>query len=661
MAFSPQLTIAKASLLASLVRAEPTACSRDEIEHFHMLLDSAIAQCSPANVQKCKNWTLRHIAQSTARVAALGKFLAALAVSSVASERHHNKKSAAPANNKPPVAPRKPSAKRKRLHLLYIISDVLHHTRTVDKNDTFAAGLEQTLPAIFKSASSFSKSPKHIKKLHDLVSLWEERSYLLSPEIPAKLREAIAAGSAAISSSNVAEADGQRGGKAGGAPAPAKEAPFLLPSTHGDPSTAWYDLPAANWLHVLEPNSTRAVDPARIKPLELNPGAADVHLVEAVKSLLADVDRQYSSDVGVIGAADENDPSVSIDQMGERVELDEITGKILGGTTYYGWSRDFCLKMKARRKQGRAGGRGGGSRSRSRDSRDSSGSTRSRGRDVDRDRGGGYNQGRERSRGRDRSSGGSRARSSSRPVFKRRRVSPSQSRSQSMDRGGIGRGRSRSRSYSPDHYRRRSRSRSGYAPSKSRSRSRDHRGGMDPSPGYSPPPAAATGPVAPFFLGMPPNMPPNPQFPPQPPMPPMPLPPPHMMPAMPMPPHQFPGQAFGAYPPQPPFQPYPNQWPAAVPVPHPHGLPNTPMGIPMQAPPWLPPRPDQQGGWIGGWGAQPQQQSPQSPAGSPPAYQHHRPQQGGYQHQYGRGGGTGGYRGQSPGRGGYNSGHGRGW
>lgn len=607
---------------------------------------------------------MRHIAQSPARVAALGKFLAPLAASFVAPEQHHNKTSAAPASNTSPPSPQRPSAKRRRLHLLYVISDVLHHTRAVDKDDTFAIGLEQTLPALFKSAASFGNSPKHVEKLHDLVSLWEQRGYLPSPELPAKLREAIAAGPAAAVSSSVADADDQKGGKAGSAPAPAKEVPFLLPSTHGDPSTAWYDLPAANWLHVLEPNSTRAVDPARIKPLELNPGVADVQLVDAVKSLLADVDRLYASDTGVIGAADESDPSVTIDQMGERVELDEITGKVLGGTTYYGWSRDFCLKMKARRKQGRAGGGGGGSRSRSRDSRDSSRSTRSRGREVDRDRGGSYNQSRERSRGRDGSSGGSRARSSSRPVFKRRRVSPSQSRSRSRGRGGIGRGRSRSRSCSSDHYRRRSRSRSGYAPSESRSRSRDHRG-MPHSPGYSPPPAAATGSAMPLFTGMPPNMPPNAQFPPPPPIPPvgLPPPPPHIMPPMPMPPHQFPGQTFGAYPPQPSFQPYSGQWPAAVPVPvpSPHGLPHTPMGTPMQAQAWLPPRPDPQSGWIGGWGAQPQQQSPQSTAGSPPAHHHHRQQQGGYQQQYGRGGGTGGYRGQSSGRGGYNSGHGRGW
>lgn len=50
-----QLAIAKASLLASLLKADADAdlasCSRDEIEQFHGLLNAAVAKCSPTNVQ----------------------------------------------------------------------------------------------------------------------------------------------------------------------------------------------------------------------------------------------------------------------------------------------------------------------------------------------------------------------------------------------------------------------------------------------------------------------------------------------------------------------------------------------------------------------------------------------------------------------------------
>lgn len=52
---SAQLTIAKASLLAALLKPDAAAnlasCSRDEIEQLHGLLSAAAARCSPANVQ----------------------------------------------------------------------------------------------------------------------------------------------------------------------------------------------------------------------------------------------------------------------------------------------------------------------------------------------------------------------------------------------------------------------------------------------------------------------------------------------------------------------------------------------------------------------------------------------------------------------------------
>jgi hypothetical protein len=51
MASTAELAVAKASLSATLFRADPTPCSRDNIDHFFTLLNSAIAQCSPANVQ----------------------------------------------------------------------------------------------------------------------------------------------------------------------------------------------------------------------------------------------------------------------------------------------------------------------------------------------------------------------------------------------------------------------------------------------------------------------------------------------------------------------------------------------------------------------------------------------------------------------------------
>jgi hypothetical protein len=51
MAALAELAVAKASLSATLFRADPTSCSRDDIDDIFSLLNSAVAQCSPANVQ----------------------------------------------------------------------------------------------------------------------------------------------------------------------------------------------------------------------------------------------------------------------------------------------------------------------------------------------------------------------------------------------------------------------------------------------------------------------------------------------------------------------------------------------------------------------------------------------------------------------------------
>ncbi|KAG8422696.1 hypothetical protein J3459_010153 [Metarhizium acridum] len=220
-----------------------------------------------------------------------------------------------------------------------------------------------------------------------------------------------------------------------------------MPSFHGDTSTAWYDLPAATWLPHLVPNSTKPMLPDLIRPIQLAPGPADKVVTAAVKALLSDAERIFSHD-----RRPDDDSHIDVNEMGEKIVLDEVTGEVIGGETYYGWSRRFCERMKDR-KQGKQRGRS-----------KSPSSVRS------------Y----------------SRSRRSSSRSFKRRRVSPSRSQS-----------RSRSRSYTPrsaSHSRSHSRSRS-----QSRTRSRRRSYSSSPrrgSPKPSPQPTA--NPSMPFNMPIPP-------------------------------------------------------------------------------------------------------------------------------------------------------------
>ncbi|SPJ83917.1 uncharacterized protein FTOL_10433 [Fusarium torulosum] len=316
---TPELAIAKATLSATLFRADPTSLSRPVVEAFFPLLTNALAQCSRANVQKCKTWILDNVAPSTARTAALAKYFGVL------SKNLQDDGS-------------RPSLKRRRLHLLYVINDVLYHVVTRNGNIMFATAWDNVLPRLIASAAAFDNCPKHKKKIADLIRLWDEQLYFTS-EVITKLEEALASGVAPQSAEETQVSNPSF--------KLAKDAPFSLPSFHGDQSVPWYDLPATTWLPHLTPNSTKPMFPDQIRPIQLAPGPADKVLVNAVQDLLGDVERMFSKEQKW-----NDDPTSDLNELGERVIVDEITGEIIGGETYYGWSRQFCEKMKQRKNKG---------------------------------------------------------------------------------------------------------------------------------------------------------------------------------------------------------------------------------------------------------------------------------------------------------------------
>ncbi|KAI1405677.1 hypothetical protein F4819DRAFT_443360 [Hypoxylon fuscum] len=533
---SPQLAIARVSFSAICLRPDPTSCPRGEIDEFLQLLDATISRCSPPNVQKSKQWILKNIVHSPPRITALGKYLTALANSyslDIAASRQT----------------RDPSSKRKRLHILYLLNDVLYHVHIRDRNTTFAENVESAIPHLIQSAAAFQNSPKHGKKVQDLVDLWEEKGYF-PLAFTQKLRNVIHEAPDSASKPD-ASTEGALATRS------SKDAPFIMPTMHGDVTASWYDLPAANWLPVIEPNSTRPMNPDMIRPLQFAAGPPDKNLVKAVQDLLVDVDRIYNKDQREVDGRAED-----IDQLGQRVVLDEITGEVINGETYYGWSRAFCEKMKQRRKK-------------------SSGNDGQRGRSTSR------------SLSRSRSS----SRSSSPPTFKRRRVSGSRSPSRSRSRGDR-------RSYSRGHRRR------SYSSSRSHSRSREPRYSRSGSrsPRRSPLPPRPYNPQYPNSNGKQqgfPNQPPPPHLPYG----------QHSAPAPPFP-QSFPpippdlGQFMVPPPPPPPN--YQGQWPPPPPPPPHMG------GMPQNMPPnWFHGGMPQMGGWQGQAPPPPPppQQSPQQQRG----------------------------------------------
>ncbi|KAL4994170.1 hypothetical protein BDV10DRAFT_10676 [Aspergillus recurvatus] len=401
---SHQVAIAKASLAAGLLRPDPNSVSRDEITTLHTTLDRALSHCSPANIQRCKSWLLNYVVASSNRVALLAKYLVALSASL---DNNPPADGEQETRNKQAMQVQRPSAKRKRLHMLYLLNDLFHHTKYHSSSSaafsTLSGSLQPHMVELLSYAACYDreKNPKHHRRLGELLDIWQEHGYF-GADYVGKLREVVAnsAVSGPVTSSATPGAESTEPDRK------SRDAPYIMPATHGDPSTPYYDLPAGNLMPHIIPNSTVPLRPDMIKPLQFLAGPADEKLVAALKEFLADVDRIYNP-----GTPKQKDGEiVDIDELGQTVIRDEITGDVLEGETYYGWSRSFCQQMKKRNARDRDESR---SRSRSRsspkrrryssvsdDSRYQSRSSRSRSRSQRRAR---YSRGRSRSQSRSRS------------------------------------------------------------------------------------------------------------------------------------------------------------------------------------------------------------------------------------------------------------------
>lgn len=389
---------------------------------------------------------------SSARITAFLKFLVALSATFTEAED--------PKAGAIVVVP-KPSLRRRRLHILYLLNDLLHHTKYHDKAfssafSTLTGTLQPHLVELFEHAASYQsqKYPKHHSRVTQLLDVWERHNYY-SLQYINKLRESV--GNAA--NLDLAKGEHVQAGSNGNASlildrGAAKDIPFVMPATHGDPATAYYDLPAANMMPHIVPNAAIPINPKLLKPLQFVAGPAHETLVNALRDFMQEVESMDAADDDVAEKTERD-----TDELGQPLVKDSDTGEIVGGDGYYGWSRSFCQKMK-RRKAGKglpdqaARGRSDSSkqeanyRKRTRRGHSESGSSRSRSR------------GRSRSMSRSRSNSPDkdRYRESPRSRFRNRsnrnfhsgsppqRYRSLRSRSRSQSRS-----RSRSKSYSPPH------------------------------------------------------------------------------------------------------------------------------------------------------------------------------------------------------------------
>lgn len=240
--------------------------------------------------------------------------------------------------------PKKISDLRKRLYILYLVNDLLHHTKYHIESSLDHLVLIQSfrsfLSDLFRlvSAHNIGVFDNLNRKIDILLTTWAKNGYYTSSYIseirkivektnnvePGEVRE------------ETRDSEATNGLNYSGTK---DDAPYIMPPTHGDMSTPYYDLPAGNMMHHIIPNSTAPINPQLVKPLSFQTGYAKENLVKAVKDFMRDVG-------SVIKPENDNSIFIDIDELGQTSFREKSTGKLIGGESYYGWSREFCKRLK---------------------------------------------------------------------------------------------------------------------------------------------------------------------------------------------------------------------------------------------------------------------------------------------------------------------------
>ncbi|KAF3315125.1 hypothetical protein TWF173_004018 [Orbilia oligospora] len=316
MAASHGTAIAKAALSASLLRADPTPIPGDEIARLHSLLDKCLTICTPENIKTCKHWLLEHLVQSSHRVTAFGKYLVALS-SSLKSQSADGMT---------------PSSRRRRLYILYLLNDIIHHTTFYSSPSVpFGKGVEQFLKDLFRLAQDPTRK-KQRARLENLLSIWSTKGYFPEAKISSWKDEI---GKSFLESTEPQEAISDS------KDVKSKEQQVLLPALHGDPTAPYHDLPATTMLPLMRPNSPTPISTRSVKPIAMKSGPPSKQLSEAMDVFIKSVDKMwYGGDMRVLSDVDEL--GVDIIKPSDTQDEDFLDDPMDARNKeegYYGWRR----------------------------------------------------------------------------------------------------------------------------------------------------------------------------------------------------------------------------------------------------------------------------------------------------------------------------------
>ena len=238
-----------------------------------------------------------------------------------------------------------PSTRRKQLHVLYLLNDTLHHARyhsvSINAYHVMVHNLQPHLLKLVKLVSAYETGvhAQHQKRVLRLLNIWAEAGYFEASDVLNLQKAARKATPTTGASAELPES--ATNVKDQNASEDRKQTPYVMPASHGDFSMPFFDLPAGNMMPHIITNSTNPIDPQLLRPLQFVAGPASQDLVEKVESLLEDVGSLEDQE-----SREQSQQNVYLDDLGQDIIYHTKTTDATKAKGYYGWSENFCDKMK---------------------------------------------------------------------------------------------------------------------------------------------------------------------------------------------------------------------------------------------------------------------------------------------------------------------------
>ncbi|KAH3950695.1 hypothetical protein HBI24_116570 [Parastagonospora nodorum] len=284
-------------------------------------LDAVLKQSTPANVQKCTAWIVKHVASSRIRVASLGDYLISVSRSIMVDQ---------PTSAAVPAVK---TAARDRFVPLLIINDVLHtdkyHQRNTGKTGIFGRESMSFIPELIELAAAYSpeKDSQAEKKLRALLNYWAINQLLSADDLKSLQEQAEEA---------LLIAQGVT---------PVRRRNYLLPEYHGDRNAPWHELPASYMLEQMIKRPNRPIDPRKIKVAKFDKKPVSAHVRKLLDNYFENIDLKYVP-TGDNPNGETKKHKLWLDPMGQLVKQNKETGEIDTVYNGYGWSMKLCQDMQ---------------------------------------------------------------------------------------------------------------------------------------------------------------------------------------------------------------------------------------------------------------------------------------------------------------------------